>query len=339
MILLTGRRPRSHATASGSATAGAARSIPDASPAERAAARRPSPLSPLPSAAPAEWSAAPATGTRQLAEAAPMAAALLVAAAAPQRQHLAIEPPSRYMRRVGELEPRFDRSPFVEVLGARCRRIRFLHAKISFLPCKRMNARHTANPSRAADARFSSPWRGEVAARSAAGGGEQPRDPTETKRAPHPAPFGRDPPSPGEGEGTCAGKTHSFSRRDPRPSFAVQRVDSAERHRVTPEPAVGPASARSCSAHIAPDGASPLVGYETTNNKIRKTKRRQTRNLPSASRRQVYATCANCLACGRALIAARSPVRVPPRYLRPRTNAAAQLQNALPGTRHPPGVT
>jgi hypothetical protein len=26
-----------------------------------------------------------------------------------------------------------------------------------------------------------------------------------------------------------------FSRRDPRPSFAVQRVDSAEHHRVTPK--------------------------------------------------------------------------------------------------------
>jgi hypothetical protein len=33
----------------------------------------------------------------------------------------------------------------------------------------------------------------------------------------------------------------SFSRRDPRPRHAVQRVnDSAEHHRVTPEPAVGP---------------------------------------------------------------------------------------------------
>ena len=40
-----------------------------------------------------------------------------------------------------------------------------------------------------------------------------------------------------------------------------------------------------------------------------------------------------------ALIAARSPDGVPPRYLRPRTNAAAQLQNALPGTRLPAGVT
>ena len=42
----------------------------------------------------------------------------------------------------------------------------------------------------------------------------------------------------------------------------------------------GPASARSCSAHVAPDGASPLVGYETTKNKNRKAKRRQTRFEP-----------------------------------------------------------
>jgi len=39
-----------------------------------------------------------------------------------------------------------------------------------------------------------------------------------------------------------------------------------------------------------------------------------------------------------ALIAARSPDGVPPRHLRPRTNAAAQLQNALPGTRLSAGV-
>jgi hypothetical protein len=36
--------------------------------------------------------------------------------------------------------------------------------------------------------------------------------------------------------------------------------------------------------------------------------------------------------CGRALSAARSPVGVPPRHLRQRTNATAQLQNVLPGT-------
>ena len=39
-----------------------------------------------------------------------------------------------------------------------------------------------------------------------------------------------------------------------------------------------------------------------------------------------------------ALIAARSPDGVPPRHLRPRANAAAQLQNALPGTRLSAGV-
>jgi len=37
-------------------------------------------------------------------------------------------------------------------------------------------------------------------------------------------------------------KMISFSRRDARPRHAVQRVKhSAEHHRVTPEPAVGPA--------------------------------------------------------------------------------------------------
>src|SRR6476661_149831 len=38
-------------------------------------------------------------------------------------------------------------------------------------------------------------------------------------------------------------------------------------------------------------------------------------------------------ACGEGQGGARSPVGVPPRRLRQRTNAAAQLQNALPGTR------
>jgi hypothetical protein len=44
-----------------------------------------------------------------------------------------------------------------------------------------------------------------------------------------------------------------FSRRDARPSYAVQRINrSAEHHRVTPEPVVGPASALSCSANKWP---------------------------------------------------------------------------------------
>jgi len=51
-----------------------------------------------------------------------------------------------------------------------------------------------------------------------------------------------------------------------------------------------------------------------------------------AQRRQVYAVCAH------KIHAARSPDGVLPRYLRPRTNAAAQLQNALPGTQLPAGV-
>jgi hypothetical protein len=51
-----------------------------------------------------------------------------------------------------------------------------------------------------------------------------------------------------------------------------------------------------------------------------------------------YPTVPHHTGCGRALIAARSPVGVPPRHLRQRTNAAAQLQNALPGTRLSAGV-
>ena len=52
-----------------------------------------------------------------------------------------------------------------------------------------------------------------------------------------------------------------------------------------------------------------------------------------AQRRQVYAVCAH------KIHAARSPDGVPPRHLLQRANAATQLQNALPGTRLPAGVT
>jgi hypothetical protein len=45
------------------------------------------------------------------------------------------------------------------------------------------------------------------------------------------------------------------------------------------------------------------------------------------------------LACANPPLRARSPVGVPPRRLLQRTNAAAQLQNALPGTRRKMGVT
>ena len=103
-------------------------------------------------------------------------------------------------------------------------------------------------------ASFTSPWRGEVGApkvrREGVSGLAIKK---KLKVTPPRAPSGRDPPPPGEG------KTKSFSRRDARPRHAVQPHDpekwlpvfgqdhaqetvndSAEHHRVTPEPAVGP---------------------------------------------------------------------------------------------------
>ena len=60
----------------------------------------------------------------------------------------------------------------------------------------------------------------------------------------------------------------------------------------------------------------------------------QATNKKEAERRQahVFRCSASTPMMRLALNAARSPDGVPPRYLRPRTNAAAQLQNALPGT-------
>ena len=154
-----------------------------------------------------------------------------------------------------------------------------------------------------------------------------------------------------------------FSRRDARPSFAVQPHDpekwlpvfgqdhaqetvndSAEHHRVTPETGGGTGFlARSCFASVARveqretrDGHFQL--FDRPRVSLRST--RATRAIKSGSRTPPGA----CLPMVRAmrarlaLIAARSPDGVPPRYLRPRTNAAAQLQNALPGTRLPAGV-
>ena len=56
-------------------------------------------------------------------------------------------------------------------------------------------------------------------------------------------------------------------------------------------------------------------------------------NLPSASGMRPRACLSSPTACGEGQRGARSPVGVPPRRLRQRTNAAAQLQHALPGTR------
>jgi hypothetical protein len=166
------------------------------------------------------------------------------------------------------------------------------------------------------------------------------------------------------------GHRNSFSRRDARPSFAVQRVnDSLSTIASRLKPAVGPASARSCSAHVArierqrnpgwafqafrssPGFTEPVTGPATSgrtrwfnpgynNNKSGRRNAARRMSSDGPHRRQVYAVCANHLLRARlALNAARSPDGVPQRYLRPRTNAAAQLQNALPGTWHPPGVT
>ena len=74
--------------------------------------------------------------------------------------------------------------------------------------------------------------------------------------------------------------------------------------------------------------------------KIRKAKRRQTRN-PTVRIADAAAPLISLprTAYGEGGGGARSPVGVPPRRLRQRTNAAAQLQHALPGTRPTSGVT
>jgi hypothetical protein len=52
---------------------------------------------------------------RRLTETAPVAAAFLQAANAPEPQHLAIEAPSRDVRRIGKRKPRFDGPPLGEL--------------------------------------------------------------------------------------------------------------------------------------------------------------------------------------------------------------------------------
>jgi hypothetical protein len=119
--------------------------------------------------------------------------------------------------------------------------------------------------------------------------------------------------------------------------------NSAERHRVTPEPAVGPAFGSIMpSALFEHDHFGKPVSTFPDHARQIKGKQNAARRMSSDGphRRQVYAVCANHVLRARlALIAARSPDGVPPRYLRPRTNAAAQLQNALPGTWLSAGVS
>jgi len=62
-------------------------------------------------------------------------------------------------------------------------------------------------------------------------------------------------------------------------------------------------------------------------------------NKREAERRPAHNSILRALRARLALSGARSPVGVPPRHLLQRTNAAAQLQNALPGTRQKTGVT
>ena len=64
---------------------------------------------------------------------------------------------------------------------------------------------------------------------------------------------------------------------------------------------------------------------------------RQIKRKQNAARR-ICLSMSRISGCGARLDAARSPDGVPLRHLRQRANAAAQLQNALPGTRLPAGV-
>ena len=136
--------------------------------------------------------------------------------------------------------------------------------------------------------------------------------PTPSPITPPRALSGRDPPPPGEDEVSVRAKNKSFSRRDVRPSHAVQRVKrSAEQDRVTP-------------------GTGGGTGFGS----IMPDKQKGSRTPPGA----FCLSMSRISGCGARLNAARSPDGVPPRYSRQRTNAAAQLRNALPGTRLPAGL-
>ena len=125
------------------------------------------------------------------------------------------------------------------------------------------------------------------------------------------APAERDPLHPGEGE------KGAFSRR------AAPEFCSTKHEKL-----------RARSRRTAAGGGTGSISIAPGSKKIRKAKRRQTRKpsvricgcgrAPDLSSPPAY---------GEGQRGARSPVGVPPRRLRQRTNAAAQLQHALPGTR------
>ncbi len=75
---------------------------------------------------------------------------------------------------------------------------------------------------------------------------------------------------------------------------------------------------------------APLVGARQAIKQKKEAERRQTQCLMSAPAGAARATEKS--ACADPPLRARSPVGVPPRHLRRRTNAPAQLQNALPRT-------
>ena len=131
----------------------------------------------------------------------------------------------------------------------------------------------------------------------------------------------------------------SFSRRDTRPRHAMHRV------KKTPLSTIASRLsrrwdrflARLCSANTSPGFAALNPGYK----EIRKQNAARRMSSDGPHRRQVYAVCANHVlrvrrrqvyaVCAHKIHAARSPDGVPPRHLRPRTNAAARLQNAFLG--------
>jgi hypothetical protein len=124
----------------------------------------------------------------------------------------------------------------------------------------------------------------------------------------------------------------------PRPALMRGEGQKEERSRGAPAPefcSKKNEKLRARSRRMAAGGGTGSISIAPgSQKKIRKAKRRQTRK-PSV---RIYG-------CGRAPDlsslchvrggqgGARSPVGVPPRRLRQRTNAAAQLQHALPGTR------
>ena len=101
------------------------------------------------------------------------------------------------------------------------------------------------------------------------------------------------------------------------PEFCSRKNEKLRTRSRRTAPAVGPAPSRSRPDH-----------------KIRKAERRQTRmsNLRTRNLHPPRVRGRTEEGARRASSVTRSPVGVPPRRLRQRTNAAAQLQHALPGT-------